>query len=88
MYLIVTSLLSHSLTHSLCFLTMSFLEPESEEKKRWYQRMDVDSFCLVSSLVLGVVVGLSVPGNEDLSAAYRPVSSVIGWTYVIAWTIR
>ena len=36
----------------------------------------------------GVVVGLSVPGNSDLSASYRPFSSIIGWTYVIAWTIR
>ena len=36
----------------------------------------------------GVVVGLSVPGNSDLSSTYRPISSIIGWTYVIAWTIR
>ena len=59
-----------------------------EEPKKWYHRIDVDNFCLVSSLVLGVVVGLSVPGNSDLSPGYRPISSMIGWTYVIAWTIR
>lgn len=57
------------------------------EEKKWYKKIDIDTACIVSSFVLGIIVGLSVPGNSDLSSTYRPFSSVIGWTYVIAWTI-
>lgn len=46
----------------------------------------LETVCLPASIVFGVIVGVSVPGNGDLSASYRPLSSVVGWIYFFSWT--
>jgi cystinosin len=46
-----------------------------------------DTMCIPVSVVLGIFVGALVPGNSDLSPKYRPVSSILGWSYFFCWSI-
>lgn len=50
----------------------------------WYTK---DALLTPVACLLGVAVGLVVSGNPELSPRYRPVSSVIGWTYFFNWCI-
>ena len=41
-----------------------------------------------SSILLGVILGLAVPGDSSLpSPAWRTASNLVGWTYFSAWSI-
>ena len=46
-----------------------------------------DALLTPTACVLGILVGLILPGNPELSPAYRPISSVIGWVYFFNWCI-
>mmetsp|Transcript_23816 Transcript_23816/g.34923 ORF Transcript_23816/g.34923 Transcript_23816/m.34923 type:complete len:324 (-) Transcript_23816:102-1073(-) len=46
-----------------------------------------DKILMPLSVVLGVTVGAIVSGNNELSPNYRPVSSIMGWTYFFMWAI-
>lgn len=46
-----------------------------------------DALLTPTACILGVVVGLALPGNPELSPSYRPISSVIGWIYFFNWCI-
>ena len=46
-----------------------------------------DALLTPVACILGVVVGLALPGNQELSPGYRPVSSVLGWVYFFNWCI-
>jgi hypothetical protein len=35
---------------------------------------------------LGVLLGLTISPNEDLTSPYRYVSNVLGYTYFLAWS--
>jgi cystinosin len=56
-------------------------------KKESSFKCDVDTISIPLSIILGFVVGLLVPASSDLSPNYRPISSVIGWTYFFAWAL-
>lgn len=61
---------------------------EAATKSSCYQNYcQADMLLLPVSVILGVAVGLTYPGNEELSEKYRPVSSVLGWTYFFMWAI-
>jgi cystinosin len=46
-----------------------------------------DNICIPVSISLGLLVGLVIPGNNELSPNYRPISSILGWVYFFCWTI-
>jgi len=49
--------------------------------------ISIKNWLIPASVFLGVLVGVIVPGDSDLSSEYRPVSSIIGWIYFFAWTL-
>jgi cystinosin len=72
--------------------SMSFKRNSSHDGKDAYVmprflNIDIDAWCIPISIIFGIIVGVSVPGNSDLSEDYRPVSSIIGWTYFFSWTL-
>lgn len=38
-------------------------------------------------IIMGAALGMAMPKNDNLSSPYRYFSSVIGYTYFVAWTI-
>ena len=54
-------------------------EAEKSSKKRWFSLPKKDVLLTPTACILGIVVGLLLPGNADLSPGYRPISSMIGW---------
>jgi uncharacterized protein with PQ loop repeat len=61
---------------------------ESIIKSSFYQNYcQADMLLLPVSIILGFAVGLTYPGNEELSEQYRTFSSVLGWTYFFMWAI-
>ena len=62
--------------------------PLIEVKENWCKRIiwDFDAVILPISIILGVVLGLCVPGNSDLSSSYRIISSLLGWIYFFCWS--
>lgn len=50
-------------------------------------RWQVDKLLMPSSIVLGLIVGIIIPGSADLPDGYRLVSSMMGWTYFFMWAI-
>jgi cystinosin len=49
--------------------------------------LNADFILIPISFCLGVLFGALVEGNPNLSPIYRPISSVIGWTYFFNWAI-
>lgn len=60
-------------------------ESEYGMPKLW--NIDIDAWCIPLSLFLGLLAGVSIPGNNDLSSSYRIFSSILGWTYFFSWTL-
>lgn len=45
-----------------------------------------DTMCPLA-IMLGLLFGLIIPGNELLPDSYRIFSSIMGWTYFFLWAI-
>lgn len=50
-------------------------------------KWQTDKMLMPISIVMGVVTGMIIPGNDELPSSYRPVSSVMGWIYFYMWAI-
>jgi hypothetical protein len=60
------------------------LPARKQRTPAWQIGLGLLSACLVG----GCVLGLTVPGREDLAAPWSQISSICGWTYFMAWSIR
>ena len=52
-----------------------------------YTQRNATITTFIALIILGVVFGLIMPKDDDLSKDYRPFSNIIGYTYFFAWSI-